>query len=62
MGITIVKKLYAIIIYFVVLQALMYLKELQSERGGKCQTETLDENASDVSRFVQFMKATLSLS
>ena len=25
------------------LQALLYLKELQGERGGKCVTETLDE-------------------
>jgi len=28
---------------FLLLQALLYLKELQGERGGKCVTETLDE-------------------
>jgi len=28
-------------------QGLMYLKDLQSERGGKCKTETLDEDPSD---------------
>lgn len=30
------------------MKALQYLKELQGERGGKCQTETLDEDPKDV--------------
>jgi len=30
------------------MKALYYLKDLQSERGGKCQTETLDEDPKDL--------------
>ena len=30
------------------LQALKYLKDLQSDRGGKCQTETLNEDPNDL--------------
>ena len=28
-----------------ILQAMQYLKELETDRGGKCKTETLDEDA-----------------
>jgi len=35
--------IHAVMTSLLLLQALLYLKELQGERGGKCVTETLDE-------------------